>query len=147
MALVTDQMWVEKYHPKKLYGFVQDDAGKQAFFHVRSFHWGDFPTYPPPIVGERVEVEYDPETRSSDQAAKARRVARLAEPVSLSGFVEDFNPEHGWGFIRSSDGRSHYLHRSEMTDGRLPMPGTEVTFYEGFRKGRTRACYVKIKDS
>jgi hypothetical protein len=31
-----------------------------------------------------------------------------------------------------------------MTDGRLPMPGMEVLFFEGFRRGRTRACYVTL---
>lgn len=138
---------MEKYHPGKLYGFARDDSGRQVFFHVRSFNWGEFKTYPPPVVGEYVEVEYDPETQDGSQAPKAKTVTRLVEPVPLKGFVEDFNEKRGWGFIRTDDGRSHYLHRSEMTDGRLPMPGMQVTFYEGYRKHRTRACYVQLQEN
>ena len=138
---------MEKYHPGKLYGFVRDESGFQVFFHVRSFHWGAFKTYPPPVVGEYVLVEYDESERDGNQAPKAKSVVRQSEPIPLSGFVEDFNESRGWGFIRTADGRSHYLHRSEMTDGRLPMAGMQVTFYEGYRKNRTRACYVRIQES
>lgn len=140
-------MWVDKYHPGKLYGFVKNESGQQVFFHIRSFQWGGCATYPPPVIGEKVAVEYDPTTAGLDQAPKANSVTRLVEPIPYTGFVEDFNSDRGWGFIRTLDGRSHYLHRSEMTDGRLPMPGMKVTFYEGFRKNRTRACYVQIQGS
>jgi len=135
-------MRVLKYLPKRLFGFVVDDSGQQVFFHIRAFKWGDFSTSPPPIIGETVDVEYNEKEPSNGKAPKARAVFRLEEPRACFGIVEDFNESRGYGFIKSDDGRSHYLHRSEMKDGRLPMPGMQVTFFEGIRQGRTRACYV-----
>lgn len=137
-------MRVFKYLPANLYGFVIDDEGRQVFFHIRAFTWGDFTTRPPPIIGEEVEVEYDPDMPSNGKAPRARHVVRVREPQYAFGIVEEFNERSGYGFIKTDDGRSHYLHRSEMTDGRLPMPGMEVTFFEGFRQGRSRACYVTL---
>jgi len=144
--LIRQRMRVLKYLPTKLYGFAEDEDGHQVFFHIRAFNWGGFQTRPPPIVGEEVDVEFDPSGRHNGVAPKARNIYRLREPTPSYGVVEDFNERRGYGFIRTSDGRSHYLHRSEMTDGRLPMPGMEVLFFEGFRRGRTRACYVTIGD-
>jgi cold shock CspA family protein len=143
-SLVRHRMRVFKYVPTKLYGFVVDADGAQIFFHIRAFKWGSFGSSPPPIIGEEVDVEYDPDLRHNGQAPKAKFVYRVQEPVAACGVVEDFNEDRGYGFIKTTDGRSHYLHRSEMTDGRLPLPGTEVTFFEGFRQGRTRACYVTL---
>jgi cold shock CspA family protein len=137
-------MRVLKYVPKQLFGFTVDETGNQVFFHIRAFKWGVFPTYPPPLIGEAVDVEYDPESRHNGKAPKARGVHRLSEPVASFGRIEDFNEKRGYGFITTPDGRSHYLHRSEMTDGRLPLPGMEVIFFEGFRQGRPRACFVKL---
>jgi len=143
-SLVRKRMRVARYIPAKLYGFVMDDDGLQVFFHVRAFDWGTFKTRPPPIVGELVDVEYDPAGPANGKAPKARHVHRLEEPQACHGIVEDFNEGRGYGFITTSDGRSHYLHRSEMTDGSLPRPGMEVSFFEGFKQGRTRACYVSL---
>jgi len=140
------RMRVLKYLPKKLFGFVVDDAGRQVFFHIRAFKWGDFPTNPPPIIGEVVEVDYDEDGPSNGKAPKAYAVYRIAEPRATFGVVDDFNEKRGYGFIQSEDGRSHYLHRSEMKDGRLPMPGMTVTFFEGFKQGRLRACYVTLTE-
>lgn len=133
-----------KYVPAKLYGFVGNDEGSELFFHIRAFKWGEFPTHPPPIIGETVDVEWDPEAPSPGRAPKARHVHRIVEPRASYGVIEEFNESRGYGFIKTDDGRSHYLHRSEMTDGRLPMAGMVVTFFEGFRQGRTRACYVTL---
>jgi cold shock CspA family protein len=141
---VTARMKVEKYHPGKLYGFVRNDSGDQVFFHIRAFDWNGFRLYPPPIVGETVEVIYEV-SPSSDSAPKAKKVKRLVDPIPLYGTVESFNAESGWGFIRDGVGRNHYLHRSEMTDAKIPLPGMTVTFYEGYRKNRSRACYIKIQ--
>jgi len=143
---VRKPMRVLKYLPKKLFGFVIDEDGRQVFFHIRAFKWGDFTTKPPPIVGEKVEVDYDDKGSPNGKAPKARMVYRINEPRASFGVIEDFNEQRGYGFIKSEDGRSHYLHRSEMKDGRLPMPGMEVTFFEGFRQGRTRACYVSLTE-
>jgi cold shock CspA family protein len=137
-------MRVVKYVPSKLYGFTQAESEQQIFFHIRAFNWGAFPTYPPPIIGEEVDVEWNVTGDFNGKAPKAKRVHRTVNPIPSFGVVEDFNERQGYGFIRTADGRSHYLHRSEMTDGRLPMPGLEVTFFEGFRRGRTRACYVAL---
>jgi cold shock CspA family protein len=137
-------MRVVKYVPARLYGFVQGTDKIEFFFHIRAFKWGDFRPTAPPIVGEEVEVEYDVDGAHHGQAPKARAVFRLHEPRASYGVVEEFHEARGYGFIRTDDGRTHYLHRSEMTDGRLPLAGMEVTFFEGFRQGRTRACYVTL---
>lgn len=142
--VVRKKMRVLKYLPKQLFGFAVDEGGKQVFFHIRAFKWGDFPTKIPPIIGEEVYVEFDSSSNSRGKAPKAKTVERVREPHAAHGVVEDFNEERGYGFIKTEDGRSHYLHRTEMTDGRLPMAGMQCTFFEGFRQGRTRACYVTL---
>ena len=142
--LVRKRMRVLKYLPKQLFGFAVEESGHQVFFHIRAFNWGSFPTHPPPVVGEEVDVDYDPGGLSNGKAPKARHVHRVTEPRASYGVIEDFNEQRGYGFIKTDDGRSHYLHRTEMTDGRLPMAGMECTFFEGFKQGRTRACYVKL---
>ncbi len=137
-------MRVVKYVPARLYGFVQGDDSVEFFFHIRAFKWGDFRTNPPPIVGEEVDVDYEVDGPHHGQAPKARAVFRINDPRASYGVVEEFHEAQGYGFIRTDDGRSHYLHRSEMTDGSLPLAGMEVTFFEGFRRGRLRACYVTL---
>lgn len=142
--LVRQRAKIVKYLPERFFGFTANEAGLEVFFHIRAFIWGSFPTYPPPVIGESVDVEFDPTFTPNGHAPKARRVHRLKEPVASFGVVEDFNEKRGYGFIRTEDGRSHYLHRTEMKGSRLPMPGMEVTFFEGFKQGRTRACYVTL---
>jgi len=137
-------MKVTRYMPTQYFGFVENPAGEQTFFHIRAFQWGAFPTFPPPVIGEEVDVEYDPDQRKPDRAPNARQVHRIREPVPSFGVVTEFDEKRGYGFIKTEDGRSHYLHRSEMTDGQLPMPGTSVVFFEGFRQGRSRACYIVL---
>lgn len=145
-TLVRQRMHILKFVPRQLYGFAVDEEGKQVFFHIRAFVWGEFTTRPPPIVGEPVEVEFDASILPNGKVPRARNVHRVSEPRISFGIVEEFHEKNGYGFIRTSDGRSHYLHRSEMSDERLPMSGMEVTFFEGYRQGRTRACYVTILD-
>lgn len=91
-------------------------------------------------------VQFDPSMGSPDRAPRAFRVERIDTPLFVSGMVETFNEERGWGFARGNDGQSYHLHRSEVEGGRLPMAGKRVEFYAGFRKGRPRACYVKVLD-
>lgn len=141
---MRQRMRVLKYLPRQLFGFAIDENRKQVFFHIRAFKWGTFQNKVPPIIGEEVEVEYDSTAIPNGKAPRARRVERLTAPHPAHGVVDDFNERRGYGFIKTNDGRSHYLHRTEMTDGRLPMPGMEVTFFEGFRQGRLRACYVTL---
>lgn len=141
---IRKYMRIVKYLPKQLFGFVSDNQGLQVYFHMRCFKWGDFRHKIPPIIGEEVEVEYALSGTTPGKAPPAKVVRRLHEPKASFGIVEDFNEKRGYGFIRTEDGRSHYLHRTEMTDGRLPMVGMECTFFEGFKQGRTRACYVTL---
>mgnify|MGYP002630001865 CR=1 FL=1 len=134
-------MRVAMYAPHKLYGFAESDEGR-VFFHTQVFQPGE--PGPPPIVGEPVEVYLDNATSQEGKCPRALQVLRLDRPERLRGFVDDFNPDKGWGFVRDAKGRSFYLHRSEVLDGKLPLKGRRVAFYEGAAKGRPRACYVEV---
>ena len=134
------------YSPDKMYGFAEGEEGR-VFFHLEAFisgPWGGEDIAPPPIVGEVVEVDFTQDPENEGRAPRARLVERVAPPTQLKGMVETFNAEKGWGFIRSEDGSSYYLHRSEVEDRRLPVPGQQVSFVGGFKNGRPRACYVKV---
>ena len=137
-------MRVDKFLPDKLYGFVVDDTGTQVFFHLGVFQspFQQEP-FPPPIVGEQVEVEVLPRQRP-DQAAKASKVTRTSPAVTLYGTVESYDQRTGYGFVSAEKGESHYLHASEVLDGRLPLKGSRVRFYSGFKNGRPRACHVEV---
>lgn len=158
--MTTIIMQVHKYIPARLFGFAIADDGSQIFFHLGAFDpgkhsnnppcigcpdctWGQMP--PPPILGEKVEVQLDASIPASEnRAPRALRVRRLATPVILSGVVETFDPYRGYGFIKGSDGNSYHLHKSEIVEGRLPFVGMKVKFYAGQRKDKPRACYVKV---
>lgn len=140
---MLSRMHVQKYVPEHLFGFVAQ-GDREIYFHLRSFDYGEWET-PPPIIGEEVEVDWDPEAEVEDRAPRARSVRRLKAPVERFGTVETFNDKSGYGFIATPEG-SAYLHRSEVLHGRLPMPGQAVRFYEGRRQDRVRAVYVEIQD-
>lgn len=157
---------IQKYIPDRLYGFVQDGAGKKVFFHLRVFRpgttwirsarcagcdpescaWAD--NAPPPILGEPVEVVLgsEIETTDSDIVPRAEKVTRLSAPTAVSGRVDTFDAQRGYGFILGDDGVSYHLHRSEVTEGKMPLPGQGVLFYPGTRQEKPRACHVKICD-
>jgi len=133
------------YTPGKLYGFARSAAGHEVFFHREVFRSGAEGEAPAPIVGERVQVEYDPHAAAvPGKPPRAVKVERLDPAVLLFGEVEQFDPGKGWGFLKADDGVSYYLHRSEVLDGRLPLPGSRVSFYGGSRQNRPRACYVTV---
>lgn len=153
-------MRVHKYIPDRLYGFVIDGQGREAFFHLGSFDpgvlvdpptcasctdascaWVDAP--PPPILGEVVEVEVDL-SGTGDRAPRASRVHRLEAPKLIQGRVETFDSFRGYGFIIGADGVSYHLHKSEVLNGRLPTAEQKVSFFAGTRQGRPRACHVKV---
>jgi len=140
-------MRVALYVPSRLYGFCEDEGGNQVFFHARVFQPGGAhdETPVPPLLGETVEVDYDPNVHGEDNAPRASLVRRLEVPVHLSGTVEQFNSDKGWGFVLGDDETSYYLHRSEVQDGKLPSAGRRVLFYAGRKKGRPRACYVRVE--
>lgn len=137
-------MRVDKYLPTKLYGFVCDDQGSQVFFHLGSFQ-SPFPQepFPPPVLGETVEVVVFPNTQN-DKAPKAKTVVRSAPAAVVEGVVDTFDHRTGYGFIDGDDKVDYYLHVSEVKYGRLPMRGQRVRFYAGFKSGRPRACHIEI---
>lgn len=139
-------MRVDLYSPDQLYGFTEAE-GLSVYFHLGSFvagHWEGMDIAPPPILGEEVQVVFDSSTMSNKKAPRASSVTRLARPIFVQGVVESFNPGTGWGFAGDSAGQSYYLHRSEVEGGRLPLPGQQVSFFRGFKRGRPRACHVKV---
>ena len=162
MPVSTLRMRVHKYIPERLYGFVQDEAGRQVFFHLGSFMsgqapgmemacascttsgctWAEMPA--PPILGEEVDVDVDFEDSLDERAPRAVRVLRVNTPTPLRGVVEIFDPLRGFGFIRTPSGESYHLHKSEVIEGRLPVVGRRVSFYGGLRQGKPRACHVKV---
>jgi cold shock CspA family protein len=138
-------MQVDKYLPDKLYGFTAKE-GEQIYFHVAVFDTAGWPDAPP-IVGEAVEVEFDPSTAREGKVARATRVIRVREPMLCRGVVDSFDAAQGWGFIVPGDGSPHvFLHRSEVLNRRLPLKGQTVRYYTGLRDGRARAVYVEIED-
>ena len=138
---IVSLMRVELYSPDRMYGFAEFGQDR-VFFHLEAFHAEGGP---PPIIGEEVEVELGPDVETgADKAPRALRVRRVVVPVRIEGVVESFNPEKGWGFVKGVDGVSYYLHRSEVEDGRLPLPNQQATFFKGFKRDRPRACYVQV---
>lgn len=137
-------MRIEFYHPERLYGFAEEGETR-VFFHLGTFaagRWPGLPLAPPPILGEEVLVDFTP-SPGTDRPPKAAAVNRVAAPVALRGVVESFNSKTGWGFIRAG-AESYYLHRSEVEGGRLPLPGQQVEFFCGQKRGRPRACHVRV---
>jgi len=162
MPVSTLLMRVHKYIPDKLYGFAIDDRGQEIFFHLgvfdpgvtfgtparcsscpdKSCSWTSAP--PPPVLGEAVEVEVDLESSIGKKAPRADRVRRKHTPKAVHGEVETFDAVRGYGFVAGSDGVSYHLHKSEVLDGRLPTTNQAVSFFAGVRRGRPRACHVKV---
>lgn len=159
-----DPFWVvHKYIPEKLYGFALDpQTSQQVFFHLGVFkpgvlarpgrpplcHQGlcTWPSVaPPPILGEPVRVILGPDADDSkERAPKAALVERLTSPTPLSGIVETFDATRGFGFIQGTDGTTYHLHKSEVLDGRMPLPALPVVFFAGIRQDRPRACHVRV---
>jgi cold shock CspA family protein len=138
-------MRVVKYIPQSFYGFTEDEHGTQVFFHLSCFENGGFSV--PPILGEEVDVVVDLKSSRPDKKAPgAKTVSRIWEPVMMSGIVETFDQDRGFGFISGEDGKSYHLHKSEIIENRIPLIDMEVYFYAGYRKNRPRACHIKIKN-
>ena len=159
---MTLEMCIHKYIPNSLYGFAIDDTG-QVFFHLGVFNpnksgdvpvacrfchkigctWGTNP--PPPVLGEPVHVDLGDAPRpEGGQAPRAISVTRIKVPIAVSGLIDAFDANRGFGFIKGDDGITYHLHRSEMVDGRLPQPGQQVIFYAGTRQEKPRACHTRI---
>lgn len=141
-------MIVEKFNPSQMYGFAS--AGeRRVFFHVDVFdrgRWEGIELPPPPIVGEEVLVEFSDRDVPEGKEPRAIKVVRMNRPLSIRGTVETFDVQKGWGFAVGEDGRSYYLHRSEVEENRIPIKGKSCFFTAGFKKGRPRACYVQLEN-
>lgn len=137
MPPVAMRVWL--YVPSKLYGFCEDESGGQVFFHLSAFAMA--PGEPPPILGEPVDVEV---LASSAGKVKARAVRRTSPPRVLSGVVKSFSAKDGWGFVTGSDRTDYYVHRSDVVDEHILVRGQTVKFCAGHKRGRPRACYVRV---
>jgi len=154
-------MRIVKYIPERMYGFAADPSGLEVFFHLGVFdpkmkgpvvpvchkcHRTDCISWdwasPPPILGENVLVTL-PDIIVLGRAPRALRVERMDVPEMRIGVVQAFDPLRGYGFI-SGDTTLYHLHRSEMLDGHMPMPGNTLVFYVGTRLDRPRACHIKV---
>ena len=127
-------MTVDKYIPDGMYGFVTD-GDERLFFHLQSFDPGTYegPHPIPPVAGEDVEVEFS--------EGKITKIHRVDTPFCVDGVVDWFDSSKGYGFALGTDGNTYYLHRSEVLDGRLPLPGRGVRFYTTDKR---RACFVEM---
>lgn len=140
-------MHVGFYSSERLYGFAELDD-MSVYFHLGVFVAGRWPGLllaPPPILGEEIRVQHPADVNGVHPAPRAQRVERVHPPQPIHGRVDTFNPRTGWGFVQGDDGTDYYLHRAEVEDGRLPLPGQEVDFYRGHNRDRPRACHVRVR--
>lgn len=141
-------MTIEKYNPSAMYGFASGGEHR-VFFHLDVFdrgRWDGIDMPPPPIVGEEVLVEFSDKDAPEGKEPRARKVTRVIRPLRIKGIVDTFDVRKGWGFAIGEDGRSYFLHRSEVKDHLIPIKGTSCVFTAGFKKGRPRACYVQLEN-
>ena len=147
-------MRVVKYIPDRFYGFCADANGMEIFFHLGAFNGNTshqvkpvgvaVATPVPPVLGEEVSVEMDDSGAQVGQAPRAHRVMRLHRRVEMSGTVLTYDARRGFGFVGGDDGVDYHLHNSEVLDGALPVIGSRLNFFPGVRRGRPRACHVKV---
>ena len=136
---------IHKFILDKLYGFALDSKGYQYFFHLGDFIKGGVTHQPPPILGEKVQIEIGSSGPTDiNKAAKAVSVTRCHDPEYIFGHIEYYDDLNTYGFIRSEDNTAYYLHKSEILDKSNPKKGQKVRFYAGINKGKPRACYVTL---
>lgn len=61
----------------------------------------------------------------------------------LEGRITRFYEERRFGYIRDSEGRDHFFHADDLSDGTTPAPGVRVHFRVGLYKGRQKAIDVR----
>ena len=127
------------FSPTRHYGFCASSEGKELAFHASAFHRLK-PGGPGPIPGESVEVG---EIRQGDKGPYVDRVSRLVEPVIHVGTIKSYDAKKGWGFVQSGGGDPIFLHSSDLNEPWMPVIGTNVQFYEGRKRDRKRACWVR----
>ena len=131
-------MRVDMYSINHGYGFCVPLAGEgRVFFRVEDFDGEGIL----PIMGETVEV---PALVEGERSPRAVRVVRTQPPLECVGLVTSFDSVRGWGFIQS-EGVSYFLHRSDLQDRFIPVIGSSLRFYAGVRRGKPRACYVRLR--
>lgn len=78
---------------------------------------------------------------------RARGVVRRVRAEPEVGVVVRFDPNVGYGFLESREGKSFFLHRSEFLRGELPYIGMRVRFYASKDyQSVPRACHPVIED-
>lgn len=135
---------VRKYVPSGTYGFLSvGDSTEEVFFHLWVF---DALGGPPPIVGEVVDVEVRGE-KPEQGLPRADKVTRVSLPEMKTGTVVKFDQTRGYGFVSDEKNDTYYLHKSDISGGGAPLPGSPVRFYVGSRTDeghRPRACHVTL---
>ena len=123
------------------YGFCQSrtDSGEEVFFHAQDFHRLE-PGGPLPIIGEPVELG---EVSSGDgRRPRTSRVLRVKKPQLAEGVIHSFDSNKGWGFVNWDEGQA-FFHMSDRAEEWMPIIGTSITFYVGYKSGRPRACWAR----
>jgi CspA family cold shock protein len=137
--------WVEE----KGFGFIQpSDGSEDCFVHVSGFTEGDG------SVQEGDKVVYYKEfndRRGKYQAVDVRMEPGFTRPesgVTETGYVQRWNSERGFGFIRPKEGGDDlFCHVSALLDGDGSVQeADEVTYSRVFnsRKGNYNAVDVKM---
>jgi cold shock CspA family protein/ribosome-associated translation inhibitor RaiA len=83
--------------------------------------------------------------RLQDHARRMEGMVKSHEPQSI-GTVVRFDPEGGFGFLRSNDGREVYFHRNSVIDGRFAdlAIGTRVVFVDEIGEKGPQATTVRL---
>lgn len=124
-----------------LYGFCKDpeSEGDEVFFHAQDFHRME-PGGPLPIIGEPVEIENV--TNGDGRRPRAGRVLRAQPPKLVTGVIHSFDSDKGWGFV-NWDGGQAFFHMSDRAEEWMPVIGSAITFFVGYKSGRPRACWAR----
>lgn len=123
------------------YGFCQSerDPGEEVFFHAQDFHRLQAGG-PPPILGERVQLG---EIQVGEgRRPRTNRVLRVEPPQLVTGSIHSFDSNKGWGFVSWKKGQA-FLHMSDRAEDWMPVIGSPITFYVGYKSGRVRACWAR----
>ncbi len=62
----------------------------------------------------------------------------------MRGKIKWFSPDKGFGFIRTADGKDHFVHRLDTEDGQDLEQGAVVEFELGEYRGRSCARKVRL---
>jgi len=129
------------FSTKGHYGFCQSPEveGLEVFFHAQDFHRTN-PGEPLPIVGEEVQVGEI--TDGQGRRPRTNRVLRVHSPKLLEGTVVSFDSQKGWGFVDWEGGQA-FFHMSDREIDWMPVIGSQVYFYLGYKGARERVCWAR----